>query len=114
MVYFVDTNVLLRFADRSHDAHSTTRNAVRTLRLNGHRLCCIPQNCVEFWNVATRPVDKNGFGLTPEKANHLLHLVERLFSVLPDSPAIYRNGVGLLLPSEFLAFKYMMLVSLPP
>lgn len=89
MVYFVDTNVLLRFADRSHDSHSTTRNAVRTLRMNGHRLCCIPQNCVEFWNVATRPVDKNGFGLTPEKANHLLRLVERLFPVLPDSPAIY-------------------------
>ena len=89
MVYLVDTNVLLRFADRNHPLHSIIRSAVRTLRTNGNRLCCAPQNCVEFWNVATRPIDRNGFGLTPEKADRLLRLIERLFPLLPDSPAVY-------------------------
>lgn len=47
------------------------------------------QNYVEFWNVATRPADRNGFGLMPTEAERLLCLVERLFPGLPDSPAVY-------------------------
>ena len=89
MLYLVDTNVLLRFADREHSLHSKVRAAVRTLRAEGHSLRATPQNCVEFWNVATRPIDKNGFGLLPADADRLLRLVERLFPVLPDSPAVY-------------------------
>jgi predicted nucleic acid-binding protein len=49
----------------------------------------VPQNCAEFWNVVTRPADRNGLGLTPTDANRLLHLIERLFPVLPDVPEIY-------------------------
>jgi len=89
VLYLVDTNVLLRFADREHPLHSKVRAAVRTLRAAGHSLRATPQNCVECWNVATRPIDKNGFGLLPADADRLLRLVERLFSVLPDSPAVY-------------------------
>jgi predicted nucleic acid-binding protein len=48
-----------------------------------------PQNFVEFWNVATRPTERNGFGLVPADADRLLRLVERLFPLLPDSPAVY-------------------------
>ncbi|BAU07165.1 MULTISPECIES: type II toxin-antitoxin system VapC family toxin [Fischerella] len=43
----------------------------------------------EFWNVATRPAAKNGLGLTPTYANRLLQIIERLFPLLPDTPAIY-------------------------
>jgi hypothetical protein len=48
-----------------------------------------PQNCVEFWNVVTRPADKNGLGLEPANADRLLRLMERLVPVLPDVPAVY-------------------------
>jgi predicted nucleic acid-binding protein len=89
VVYLVDTNVLLRFADRTHPLHPTTRHAVRTLRAGREALRAAPQNFVEFWNVATRPVTGNGFGLTPADADRLLRLVERLFPLLPDSPAVY-------------------------
>ena len=89
MIYLVDTNVLLRFADRTHPLHPRVRAAVRTLRAEGHRLQATSQNCVEFWNVATRPADKNGLGLEPADADRLLRLVERLFPVLPDVPAVY-------------------------
>lgn len=89
MIYLVDTNVLLRFAHRTHALHPTVRNATRKLRADGHSLRAAPQNFVEFWNVATRPTDKNGFGLIPEKADRLLRLVERLFPLLPDSPTVY-------------------------
>lgn len=89
MIYLIDTNVLLRFADRTHSLHPTLRAAVRKLRTGGHRLRTTPQNFVEFWNVATRPTERNGFGLAPAKADRLLRLVERLFPLLPDSPAVY-------------------------
>ncbi len=89
MIYLVDTNVLLRFADRSHPCYPHVRAAVRTLRAEGHRLRATSQNCVEFWNVATRPADRNGLRLEPADADRLLRLVERLFPVLPDVPAVY-------------------------
>ena len=89
MIYLVDTNVLLRFADRTHPLHPRVRAAVRTLRAEGHRLRATPQNCVEFWNVATRPSDKNGLGLESADADRLLRLVERLFPGLPEVPAVY-------------------------
>jgi predicted nucleic acid-binding protein len=47
------------------------------------------QNCAEFWNVTTRPVAKNGLGLTPVDADWLLRLIERICPLLSDSPAIY-------------------------
>ena len=89
MVFLADTNVLLRFADRTHPVHPIIRAALRKLRTNGHRVCATPQNFVEFWNVATRPTERNGFGLAPANADRLLRLVERLFPLLPDSPAVY-------------------------
>lgn len=89
MIYLADTNVLLRFADRTHPVHATVRAAVRKLRTIGHSVRATPQNFVEFWNVATRPIEKNGFGLMPANTDRLLDLVERLFPLLPDSPAVY-------------------------
>lgn len=91
MLYLLDTNVLLRFADRSHPLHALIRTAVRELRQDGHKLQVSSQNCIEFWNVTTRPVERNGFGLTPPEAERLLQLIERLFPVLPDSSEIYRE-----------------------
>ena len=89
MVYLVDTNILLRFAQRTHPLHSIARAAVRKLRRGRHQLLVTPQNCIEFWNVATRPIDKNGLGLTATDADRLLRLLERLFPTLPDTPALY-------------------------
>ena len=89
MVYLVDTNVLLRLADRRHPLHPVIRQTIRKLQQEGHTLQITAQNGIEFWNVATRPANKNGFGLTPPEANRLLRLIERLFPLLPDSPSVY-------------------------
>lgn len=91
MFYLIDTNVLLRFADRSHPVHPLIRNAMRSLRQDGHQLRITSQNCIEFWNVATRPIERNGFGLTPPETARLLQLIERLFPVLPDRSEIYQE-----------------------
>ena len=89
MIYLVDTNVLLRFADRTDSLRPAVRSAIRALRAEGHVLQATSQNFAEFWNAATRPADKNGWGLTPESADRWLRFVERIFRLLPDSPTIY-------------------------
>jgi len=54
------------------------------------RLCLFyPQNIAEFWNVATRPTDRNGLGLSPEEASREVASVEESLTLLPDVPAIY-------------------------
>jgi predicted nucleic acid-binding protein len=49
-----------------------------------------PQNLAEFWNVATRPANVNGFGQTPSWADQALARVEDYFLLAEDMPAIYR------------------------
>ncbi|WP_339381365.1 PIN domain-containing protein [Brasilonema sp. UFV-L1] len=85
----MDTNFLLRFVDRNSPVNPVVRNVRKKLRRNGDILTIAPQNCIEFWNVATRPAAKNGLGLTPTYANRLLQLIERLFPLLPDTSTIY-------------------------
>ncbi|WP_372726692.1 type II toxin-antitoxin system VapC family toxin [Nostoc sp. TCL26-01] len=83
--------MLLRFVERSHPLHTEIRDAIRKLRNNSQQLQVTSQNCVEFWNVATRPISRNGFGLTPDKTEKLLRLIERLFPVLLDSSDVYQE-----------------------
>jgi len=48
-----------------------------------------PQILIEFWNVSTRPVARNGFGLSPTVAAVEIGGVERFFQLAPDTPDIY-------------------------
>ncbi|CAN1210907.1 hypothetical protein TUMEXPCC7403_11955 [Tumidithrix helvetica PCC 7403] len=84
MIYLLDTNILLRFVDRSHTLYASIRSAIRKLRLDGHELKITSQNCIEFWNVATRPIGKNGFGLVAamnvNSISHILTLNTKDFS----------------------------------
>jgi predicted nucleic acid-binding protein len=89
VIYLVDTNVLLRLANRNHPLNMVMRAAVRKLQGTGHSLMAASQNFVEFWNVATRPAARNGMGWTLTEADRLLRLLERIFQLFPDAPAVY-------------------------
>jgi predicted nucleic acid-binding protein len=90
MRYLVDSNVLLRLLQRNDPHHSTIRQAVRALLARGDELCCAPQNIVELWNVSTRPATaRGGFGLTTAEADRRVRLIERVFTVLDETPAVY-------------------------
>jgi predicted nucleic acid-binding protein len=97
-----DTNILLRSAEPAHPTYQKAVNAVKTLLVNGDRVCLIPQNLIEFWNVATRPVDKNGFGWSPAKTDVEISSLESLLTVLPDSQAIYREWRTVVLDNSVL------------
>ena len=89
MIYLTDTNILLRFLYRADPGYPIVRAAVRKLRANDHQLYATSQNFTEFWNASTRPINRNGFGLTPLETDRLLRRAERLFPLLPDLPSMY-------------------------
>jgi predicted nucleic acid-binding protein len=48
-----------------------------------------PQNLIELWAVATRPIEHNGLGLSTSSAAAELERIKVMFLHLPDAPAIY-------------------------
>jgi predicted nucleic acid-binding protein len=90
MRYLVDTGVLLRLLQRNDPNYSIIRQAIRILRARGDELCCTPQNIVELWNVSTRPAaTRGGFGLSIAETERRVRLIERVFTILDETPAIY-------------------------
>jgi predicted nucleic acid-binding protein len=89
MRYLADSNVLLRLMHRNSALNPLVRTAFKTLGKRADEICITPQNLIEFWGVATRPVNVNGFALPQGTVlRHLLKL-EALFSLLPDTQNIY-------------------------
>ncbi|WP_318730087.1 type II toxin-antitoxin system VapC family toxin [Roseofilum sp. Guam] len=85
----MDTNLLLRSIQVTHPMHPEASRALGTLLQGDDRVCLCSQNFIEFWNVCTRPIAKNGLGMSVEQADAELTRLEGIFSVLPDLPTIY-------------------------
>ena len=96
----IDTNILLRSAEPSHPSHQVAVDSVEKLLNDNTRVCLIPQNLIEFWNVATRPVENNGFGWRPAQTDIELTKLESSLTMLPDSQAIYREWRKLVLANS--------------
>jgi predicted nucleic acid-binding protein len=89
MPYLVDTNILLRWAQPNHPQYALVRQALDILQKRGDAVYVTPQNLIEFWNSATRPLNRNGFGMTPAQVEQRLLSVEGYFRLAPDTDAIY-------------------------
>jgi hypothetical protein len=57
----------------------------------GSELCFSLQNIAEFWNVCTRPSDRNGFGLALAETVERVEYIERTMTFLPDNEQVYRE-----------------------
>jgi predicted nucleic acid-binding protein len=66
-------------------------NAIATLRGRGEQLHIVPQNLIEFWNVYTRPLERNGLGHTAAEAEAEVNRLKAFFSLLPDTSEIYQE-----------------------
>lgn len=97
MLYLVDTNVLLRFSQRTDMLNPLVRSVIEQLNKEKQSLFTTVQNCKEFWNVATRPTKYNGFGITNIEADKALNQVENIFTVIPGSQAIYKTWRSLVI-----------------
>lgn len=93
--YLADTNLLLRLADPASPQHFIATQALARLLRQGDEVFLTPQNFIEFWAVATRPVAANGFGWDSKRtAREVTELQER-FPLLPDSPDIFTRWLEL-------------------
>jgi len=87
--YLLDTNILLRLSQSGGPYDEIVAAAVESLVAARTVLFYTLQNAAEFWNVCTRPLERNGFGLDVVEADRRLRLIERQFLFLPDGDGVY-------------------------
>ena len=98
--WLLDTNILLRMNKSDDPQHPMISRALQVLVNQGARLCFTSQILGEFWNTSTRPLDKNGWGLSIEETNRIACLIELEFVLLPDSPEVHHRWRQLLIAHQ--------------
>ncbi|HBQ97972.1 MULTISPECIES: type II toxin-antitoxin system VapC family toxin [Roseofilum] len=89
--YLLDTNILLRVADRTSVQHSLASGVIAKLFNQGDQCVITAQVLIEFWVVATRPVEVNGLGWTPELTAEVLVQFMDQFRMLEENERIFQQ-----------------------
>ena len=89
--YLVDSNILLRWVKPDHSDYPLVVSAIEAIVRRGDVLGYTSQNVGEFWNACTRPVDRNGYGLTPQETDRRAKFFEQRLRLLPDSLAVHEE-----------------------
>jgi predicted nucleic acid-binding protein len=105
MSVLVDTNILLRRTQPDHPNHAVAVESVARLLSVGELVYFTFQNISEFWSVATRPIEKNGLGFPAALVLSEVEKIERLLTLLPDSPVIYAEWKRLVVEHNVLGVK---------
>jgi len=92
----IDSNVLIRWVQREAPTFKVVSVAIKQLVRSHVEPCYTSQNLAEFWNVLTRPADRNGFGFTPALAEVRARDLEAAFRLLSDIPAVHTEWRRLL------------------
>jgi len=93
--FLLDTNVLLRVADRESAQHASAVAGISIAAGQGDELFLAPQVVMEFWSVSTRPRDGNGFAWTSAQAESKIAELLREFPLLPETPAVFAEWLRL-------------------
>jgi predicted nucleic acid-binding protein len=88
-LWLADTNILLRWLQPEGSDFPIVVRGIRRVESTGATLCFTGQNMSEFWNVMTRPVDRNGYGASPAEADARARSIETSFRFLPDNVNVY-------------------------
>ncbi len=95
MNIFLDTNIFLRLTDENSSQHELVVKAVAQLLARGDELYFAPQTIVEFWAVATRPLQANGLGLDAQTIEHKREEFSDEYKMLEETPALYEKWLEL-------------------
>lgn len=91
----LDTNVVLRWLERGAPEHAVVVEAIRRLTSRGTQLVLAPQVLIEFWVVATRPVEVNGFGWDPRTVGAAVEDLKARFDMLAEGPGLFDRWLSL-------------------
>ncbi|HEY0796825.1 MAG TPA: PIN domain-containing protein [Acidisarcina sp.] len=89
--YLVDSNVLLRLVQPDSPEHGVIRRSTELLWAQGANLFYTSQNLSEFWNVCTRPANRNGFGFSIAEADERARLIEAKLRFAPESEETHKE-----------------------
>jgi hypothetical protein len=67
--YRLDSNVLIRWVQPNDPDYAVVELALASLSACGAILCYTSQNLAEYWNACTRPLNRNGYGMSPQEAD---------------------------------------------
>jgi predicted nucleic acid-binding protein len=87
--FLVDTNILLRVSRPNDPNYRLIETSLKELEKQSSQLCFALQNVAEFWNVCTRPMEHNGYGLSLEETRRRVESIERSMTFLPDNEHVY-------------------------
>ena len=93
--YLLDTNILLRMADERAPQHLLAGETVSILLARRNEMYITAQNLIEFWAVATRPLEANGFGWSTPQTVAELEQIRNRFPLLADTPEIVTRWLTL-------------------
>jgi predicted nucleic acid-binding protein len=88
----VDTNILLRMTRRSDPQHQLVDMALAKLASQGVAFHYTHQNIAELWNAMTRPLTRNGLGLTVADAEREVRAIEAGMTLLRTAEPFTGNG----------------------
>ncbi|MFQ3614442.1 MAG: PIN domain-containing protein [Cyanobacteriota bacterium] len=89
MSFLLDTNILLRLVQPGHPMCWIAINAISSLRQQQEPIWITPQILIEFWAVATRPIERNGLGISVEIATQEVNSINGFFPLKPDIPDVF-------------------------
>ena len=89
--YLMDTNILLRLVQPDSPEYGTIPQCTDRLWERGADIFYTSEDSAEFWNVCTRPADRNGFGFSFAETDERATLIEAKFSFAVDSEATHQE-----------------------
>ncbi|MCS6831235.1 MAG: PIN domain-containing protein [Armatimonadota bacterium] len=95
MQLLIDTSVLVRLRDKGSPHLVECERAIDLLIVRDEKLYLCTQVLIEFWSVATRPLEANGLGRNAEQAFLDCQLFLGVMSLLDEPPDIARYWLEL-------------------
>src|SRR5258708_39011669 len=96
--YLVDSNILLRWVKPDHNDYPVVVSVIDAILRRNDVLCYTSQNVGEFWNTCTRPLDRNGYALSPQETDRRRKNELENARVVPDRPAGPEKGGKIFVP----------------
>jgi predicted nucleic acid-binding protein len=100
--YLLDTNILLRAYDPASPSYELAVEAVSKLLERGDECVLTAQILIEFWVVATRPLEVNGLGWSVEQTRGVVETLLGQFPLLEESPQIFPNWFNLVVTGNVM------------
>ena len=95
MRYLLDTNIVLRAVNPDNELYPLVSRAVQNLSIQGHELTFVPQVIYEFWSVASRPANVNGFGWSLQTIRAVVDDFSEEWTLLDDIPGVFSTWLEL-------------------